>query len=344
MGLFRRIEAVYRSLPASNLEPDQIRLVTRLYEHFVRRGAQLNTAEKARLSEINQELAARFAEFRAKVLADENTWTVLDRESDLAGLPASVIAAARTSAEERGLAGSWAIVNTRSSVDPFLTFSPRRDLREVVWKKFKSRGDNGDANDTKATISGHCAAARRARQAARIQQPRALAHAGHDGGGSSKRHRASCCEVWPAVVARVRHEVADMQELANREQSGTRHRALGLSCTSPRKCARRNTISTKPRSSRTCELDNMVAAALWSAERRFGLAFREITGTVPVFHPDVRVWDVSRHEHRTASRRVLSGQFRAGREEIWRLGNELPDRSMRWTSRSPASRRTTTTS
>ena len=74
-GLFKRIEAVYEALPASRLEPDQVRLVTRMYEHFVRRGARLNAAEKQRLSEINQELAARFAEFRAKVLADENTST-----------------------------------------------------------------------------------------------------------------------------------------------------------------------------------------------------------------------------------------------------------------------------
>ena len=132
-GLFERIEAVYQSAAGlkpdsadSHLAPDQVRLTTRLYEHFVRRGARLDAAQKARLSAINQELAARFAEFRAKVLADENTWTVIERPSDLAGLPASLVAAARAAAEERGLAGSWIIVNTRSSVDPFLTFSARR--------------------------------------------------------------------------------------------------------------------------------------------------------------------------------------------------------------------------
>lgn len=126
-GLFARIKTIYETLRDSNLEPDQVRLVTRVYEDFVRRGASLNTAEKQRLSEINQELAARFAEFRAKVLADENTSTDIE--------------------------GERPVVNTRSSVDPFLTSSPRRDLREMVWKKFKSRGDNGGPNDTNATIT-----------------------------------------------------------------------------------------------------------------------------------------------------------------------------------------------
>ena len=87
------------------------------------------------------------------------------------------------------LTGKWAIVNTRSSVDPFLTFSTRRDLREQVWKKFKSRGDNGDANDTKATHREDREAARRARDAARLREPCALAHVGHDGRAIRRRRR-----------------------------------------------------------------------------------------------------------------------------------------------------------
>ncbi len=290
-GLFKRIEAVYRSLAASNLEPDQIRLVTRLYQYFVRRGARLNTVEKARLSDINQELAARFAEFRAKVLADENTWTVLDRESDLAGLPASVIAAARTSAEERGLAGSWAIVNTRSSVDPFLTFSSRRHLREAVWKKFKSRGDNGDANDTKATIA---AIVRLRAERARLLGFKSHAHWRMQDTMAVDPATAQTflLKVWPAVIARVRHEVADMQELANREQPGTTIEPWDYLYFAEKVRKAKYDLDEaeiKP----YLQLDNMVAAALWSAERRFGLAFKEITGTVPVFHPEMRVWDVS---------------------------------------------------
>ena len=118
-GLFARIEDVYNSLPA-NLDANQVRLVTRVYEDSVRRGANLGDAGKARLSEINQELAALFAEFRAKVLAAEDTWTVLDSEDDLVGLPPSLIETARATADQRGLAHRWAIANTQSSAGPFL--------------------------------------------------------------------------------------------------------------------------------------------------------------------------------------------------------------------------------
>src|SRR5688572_22503107 len=150
--LFKRIEAVHASATAAGLAPDQQRLTSVLYDSFVRLGAKLDSPGKARLGEINQALAGLFSEFSAKVLADENTWTVLDSDADLAGLPESLIAAAKAGAAERGLAGKWVIVNTRSSVDPFLTYANRRDLREQVWTRFKRRGDNGDANDTKSII------------------------------------------------------------------------------------------------------------------------------------------------------------------------------------------------
>ncbi|HZA33620.1 MAG TPA: hypothetical protein VE505_01770, partial [Vicinamibacterales bacterium] len=119
--LFKRIEAVHASAAAAGLAPDQQRLTSVLYDSFVRLGAKLDAAGKARLGEINQALAGLFSEFSAKVLADENTWTVLDSEADLASLPESLIAAAKAGAAERGLTGKWVIVNTRSSVDPFLT-------------------------------------------------------------------------------------------------------------------------------------------------------------------------------------------------------------------------------
>src|SRR5687768_11710521 len=185
-GLFTRVAAVHASLPAS-LDPDQVRLATRVYDYFVRRGAKLSGAEKQRLSEINQELAARFAEFRAKVLADENTSTTVD---------------------------GGAIVNTRSSVDPFLTTSTRRDLREIVWRKFKNRGDNGDANDTKATIT--------AIVNLRAERARLLgfqSHAHWRMADSMAAHpetaHAFLLRVWPAVIARVKEEVAEMQAIAD---------------------------------------------------------------------------------------------------------------------------------
>jgi peptidyl-dipeptidase Dcp len=264
-GLFERIEKVYRSLANLQLEPDQMRLVTRVYEHFVRRGAKLNAAGKERLSAINQDLAARFAEFRAKVLADENSSTIVE--------------------------GGRAIMNTRSSVDPFLASSPRRDLRELVWRKFKSRGDNGDANDTKATIA---AIVRLRADRARLLGFPSHAHwrMADTMAADPKTAQTFLLRVWPAVVSRVKAEVAELQAIADREDppvtiepwdylyfaTKLRKAKYGL-----------DEGEIKP----YFELDNMVAAVLWSAERRFDIAFKEITGTVPVFHPDMRVWEVT---------------------------------------------------
>ena len=289
-ALFERIDAVYRDLDASNLDAEQKRLVTRTQEYFVRRGARLNDAEKRRLSEINQELAARFADFRAKVLADENTWTVLERDADLAGLPESAIATAEAGAAERGLTGKWAIVNTRSSVDPFLTFSTRRDLRETVWRKFKSRGDNGDANDTKATVTSIVNL-----RAERAQLLGFESHAhwrmSDTMAAEPARAQAFLQKVWPAVVAHVRREVADMQAIADRENPGTRIEPWDYLYYAEKVRKAKYDLDEaeiKP----YFELNNMVEAALWSAGRRFDLAFKDITGTVPIFHPEVRVWEV----------------------------------------------------
>jgi peptidyl-dipeptidase Dcp len=151
-ALFDRIEAVFSARHAGHLTPDQIRLIERIHARFLRAGASLDADGQAKLGAINQELAVLFAEFSARVLADENTWVTLESEADLAGLPASFVDSARAEAEARGLSDRWVIVNTRSSVDPFLMLSDRRDLREKVWRAFKNRGDNNDEHDTKALI------------------------------------------------------------------------------------------------------------------------------------------------------------------------------------------------
>ena len=290
-GLFKRVEAVFGTLAGSTLTAEQKRLAERTRDSFVRRGARLNGADKKRLSEINQQLAALFSEFRAKVLEDENTWTVLDREDDLAGLPASLVSAAKAAAHERGLTGKWAIVNTRSSVDPFLTFSTRRDLREKVWKKFKSRGDNGDRNDTNATIASIVDL--------RAERARLLDFASHAHwrmadtmARDPKAAQTLMMRVWPAAVARVKEEVADMQAIAAREGTAITIEPWDYLFYAEKVRKARYDLDQaqlKP----YFELNNMVAAALWSAEQRYDIRFTEITGKVPVFHPDVRVFEVT---------------------------------------------------
>ncbi len=288
--LFRRIEAIYATRNKAGLTAEQQRLVERTYDAFVRSGAKLDEGGKKRLSEINQELAGLFTQFSDKVLADENTWVTLERQEDLAGLPDSLVAAAAADAEQRKLQGKWVIVNTRSSVDPFLTFSTRRDLREKVWKAFVNRGDNGDANDTNDTI----------RKIVKLRADRAKllgypSHAHWRMSDTMAKDPAKAQElmtrVWPAAVARVREEVSGMQAIAKREGANITiepwdYHFYAEKVRKAQYDLDQNEI--KP----YLELNNMINGAFWTAEQLYGITFVEITGQVPVFHPDVRVWEV----------------------------------------------------
>jgi peptidyl-dipeptidase Dcp len=289
-ALFQRIRTVHDNRASAGLTAEQQRLVERVYASFVRAGAQLDASQKAELGRINQELAGLFSEFATKVLADENSWIHIQQESDLAGLPESMRTSFRAAAQERNLDG-WAVVNTRSSVDPFLTFADNRALREQVWKQFKSRGDNNDANDTKATIAE---IVRLRAERARLLGYESHAHWRMEDTMAQDPERAMelMMRVWPAAVARVGEEVADMQAVAAREGAQITVEPWDYLYYAEKVRQERYDLDqneVKP----YFELDNMIDGMFYTANRLFGLEFREITGTVPVFHPDVRVWEVT---------------------------------------------------
>ncbi|MEJ7618790.1 MAG: M3 family metallopeptidase, partial [Pyrinomonadaceae bacterium] len=150
----RRLEAIDNAPEKARLSPEQQRLTWLYYTNFARAGARLKTADKARLSQINQQLAGLYTRFSQNVLAEEtDQFLVLKSEAELAGLSQSVRDAAAAAATAKKMPGAWVITNTRSSVDPFLTFSDRRELRERVWRMFVNRGDNGGEHDNNAIIT-----------------------------------------------------------------------------------------------------------------------------------------------------------------------------------------------
>jgi peptidyl-dipeptidase Dcp len=290
-ALFDRIAHVYRTRQDGGLSAEQLRLVERLYDQFVRSGARLAPADKARLGIINEELAGLFAQFSAHILADEDTWITLDDEADLAGLPPGFVASARAEAQARGFAHGWVLLNTRSVVDPFLTSSERRDLRERVWRAFKTRGDHDGAHDTKPLIT------RIVRL--RAERARLLGFASHAHwrmadtmAATPERAEALMHAVWPAAVARVREEVRDMQRVADAEDPAVRIQPWDYLYYAEKV---RNARYDLDQAEITAyfELEQMIQAAFWAASELYGLAFTEITGDVPVFHPEVRVWEVT---------------------------------------------------
>ncbi len=285
--LFARIQAVYDARNSSGLDAQQIRLVTRIYDSYVRQGAKLNDAQKAQLSQYNQQLATQFSTFGEKLLADESKAISVTDEAQLAGLPDSVKAVAKAAAAERKLPG-FAIVNTRSAVDPVLTYATDRALREKVWRAFVNRGDNGDANDTNATIA----------QIVKLRADRAhllgfKTHADWRMQDTMAKTPAAAMDlmmrVWPAAKGRVAEEVADMQKIAGASltiepwdyrfyQEKVRKSRYDL-----------DQAQLKP----YFELGNIIQGSLYAANRLYGLNFKEITGTVPVFEPNMRVWSVT---------------------------------------------------
>jgi peptidyl-dipeptidase Dcp len=289
--LFKRIEAVYNSPEKAKLNPEQQRLLWLTYTGFVRQGAKLDAPSKARLAEINQQLAGLYNKFSQNLLADENTWIVIDNEADLAGLPASLKSAAAAQAEARGLKGKWIIVNTRSSVDPFLTFSTRRDLREKVWKAFVNRGDNGDARDNNAGIT----------QILKLRAERAhlLGYKTHahwrleNSMAKTPENAMALMEaVWKPAVQRVHEEVADMQAVADKEGADVKiepwdYRFYQEKVRKAKYDLDQNEV--KP----YLQLEKLREGMFWAAGQLYGFEFKPITG-VPVYHPDVRVWEVTK--------------------------------------------------
>jgi peptidyl-dipeptidase Dcp len=252
-------------------------------------GAKLTPEQKKVMGQINQELATAFTEFGNKVLKDEDTWITLDSQKDLAGLGKDLALAFKSAADERKLAGKWVVINTRSSVEPFLSASSRRDLREKVWKAFKSRGDNGGDTDTNATIVKIVEL--RQRRAALLGYP---SHAHWRMADTMAKDPAKADElmarVWPAAVARVKEEVADMQKLARKD---------GVKTFEPwdylyysEKVRKAKYALDQEEVKQYFEINNIIAGSFYMAEQLYGLTFTEISGKVPVFHPDVRVWEV----------------------------------------------------
>ncbi len=283
--LFQRIKTVADNADAMGLSPQQKRLAERRRDAFIRSGANLDAAGKAELGRINTALSNAFTRFGQKVVADENSWTLIPNEAGVAGLPASNKAAAASAARSRNLQG-WAILNTRSAVDPFLTFADDRALREQVWKKFVNRGDNGDANDTNATIAEIVKL--------RDQRAKLLGYRNHaelrmqDTMAKTPANAQNLMDrVWAPAKARVAEEVADMKAIAGFDIEPWDYLYFAEKVRKAKYDLDQNQL--KP----YFELNAVRAGSFAMAERLYGFKFTKLPkGSVPTFEPDVEVYEL----------------------------------------------------
>jgi peptidyl-dipeptidase Dcp len=287
--LFGRIAMLHDNRASLRLTPEQMRLLDRTYTRFHRAGAGLDEAAKARMAEINERLAHLGTSFSHHLLGDEQDWFLELGEADRDGLPDSFIAAAKAAAEERGMAGKAIVTLSRSSVEPFLKSSSRRDLREKVFKAFTARGDNDNANDNNAIIVEILEL--REESARLLGFPTFAAYRLEDSMAKTPQAVRGLLErVWNPARARALRDRDGLQALITEEGGNFalapwdwRYYAEKLR----QRRANFDDAAIKP----YLTLDNMIEAAFDTAHRLFGVSFSERTD-IPVWHPDVRVWEV----------------------------------------------------
>jgi len=291
-ALFARIEAVYEAREQFDLSPEQQRVAWLTHTEFVHAGARLTPAEKEQLAALNQQLATLGTQFGQNLLQDENAGAVLlTAAADLAGLPTGVIEAAAAAAAARGQSGQWAILNTRSSVEPFLTYATRRDLRRQVWQMFVDRGSGGGTTDNRPLITQMLLL--------RAQRAKLLGHPTHahwrleDSMAQTPERALHLMEaVWKPAVQRAQEEIADMQEVADAEGAQLTiepwdYRYYAEKVRKEKYDLDENEITPY------LQLDLLREGMFFTAEKLFGFSFHAVNPrSVPVYHPDVRVWEV----------------------------------------------------
>ena len=292
--LLARLKAVYEG--RSKLASEQRRLADVIYANFVRRGAALGKAQKLRLKEINTRLASLFTSFRQNQLADEEGYTlVIDNEEDLAGLPDNLRAAAAQAATDKGQKGKWLFTNTRSSMEPFITYASRRELRERGWRMWIMRGDNPGAHDNKPVIAEILRL--------RAERARLLGFASHahwalddNMAGTPEAAMALMMKVWKAAVVQVREELAELQALAENEHPGVKIEAWDYRYYAE-KLRKAKYDFDQTEVSQYLQLDKIRDAMFWAAGELYGLSFAKVDD-VPVYQGDVSVYEVRRQGKR----------------------------------------------
>ncbi len=290
-ALFDRIEQVYNHQDKEKLSDEQKRLLWLNYRNFVRAGAKLSAADKAKVADINQQLATLFDTFSSNLLHDEAQVTLLGAD-DLDGLPDSFKAALAGKAKALGNDGQYAVQNTRSAMEPFLTYSTNRALREKVWRFFIMRGDNNDQWDNKKIGS----------QILKLRAERALL-LGYPTHAHWRLEKAMAktpenaldlmMAVWQPAVGRVHEEVADMQKIADAEGTGITIAPWDYRFYAEKVRKERFDLDEsemKP----YLQMDRIRDGIFWVAGRMYGFDFEPVTD-VPVFHADIQTYKVTRN-------------------------------------------------
>jgi peptidyl-dipeptidase Dcp len=294
--LFKRIETLWNSRDSLSLNPEQARLLKVTYDRFQLNGATLQGEAKARYAAINQELAQLHTKFSNNLLADEEGWVTYLTKEQLGGLPEDFVTAAAAAAKANGKEGQYAVTNTRSSIDAFLTFSTERKLREQVWRNFYNRGNNGDEHDNNKLIT-RILELRDERVGLLGYDTYAAWQLKDNMATDPKQAEALMEAVWTAAVKRAREEINDMQALADAEAKAGRGPKITIEPWDHRFYAEKVRKAKYDLDGEELkaylQLDRLREAMFFVAGELFDFGFRPAPqGAIPVFHEDVKVWEV----------------------------------------------------
>ena len=295
-ALFRRIDTLWEQREGLNLSLEQIRVLERHWKGFVKSGAKLEKPGQERLSAINETLAGLGAKFGQNVLADEKNWVLfLDEGEALDGLPDFLKDAMAAAARERGEEGRYAVTLSRSTIEPFLTFSSRRDLREQAFRAWVARGENAGETDNRGIVKETLAL--RAEKAGLL---------GYDNFAALKLDNTMAktpeavngllMQVWEKAVARAREEAAELAALIAEE--GRNHEVMPWDWRYYAEKLRAKKFSFSEAELKPyLQLEKIIEACFDVAERLFGIRAVEMKD-IPVYHPDVRVFEIRDREDR----------------------------------------------
>lgn len=288
--LFARVNSLYENIDNLGLTDEQKRVLEEYAKGFFRSGAQLNETERNRMSEISQRLAELGTGFSQNVLKDEAGYQLVLEDDDLEGLPAFLVKSAEVTAKELGMDGKKVITLSRSSIEPFLQFSARRDLREKAFKAWINRGANGGDTDNLNLISE---TVKLRNEKARLLGFKNFAEYKLDNSMAKSTEAANnlLVEVWGHAQKRVEQERLELQ--AEMSAEGLNEDLQPWDWRYYSEKVRKDKYDLDDGAVEPYfQLENMIQAAFETANRLFGLSFKE-RKDCDVYHPDVRVWDVT---------------------------------------------------
>jgi peptidyl-dipeptidase Dcp len=290
--LFQRIKAVYDASLENPLPADQQRVIALTYKSFALNGTELDIEKKASYRAINKELSSLYTKFSNNVLHDEENYVTYLNEDQLGGLSQGYIKSAASIASDKGQEGKYAVTNTRSSMDPFLTYSTERELRQQVWTNYYSRGDNNDAYDNNKLIAEILKLRRK--RVALLGYKNYAEWRLQDRMAKTPENAMELMEaVWPAAIARVAEEVEDMQAIANANGDNITIEPWDYRFYAEKVRKEKYDLNSDE-VKQYLQLDKLTEAMHYVAGRVFNYNFTSIPkGAVPVFHKDVKVWEVT---------------------------------------------------